>query len=60
MLLTKAQKEYLVNREKTLIEIIRSKPSKGFLSYHVELELVRLLGDLHLVEVKATNARKSS
>jgi hypothetical protein len=60
MLLSKTQKIYLINREKTLIEIIASKPAKGFLSYQIELELVRLLGDLHLVEVKAANAQKSS
>jgi hypothetical protein len=60
MLLSKTQKTYLINREKNLIEIIASKPAKGFLSYQIELELVRLLGDLHIVEVKAANAQKSS
>jgi hypothetical protein len=60
MLLSKAQKAYLINREKTLIEIIASKPAKGFFSYQIELELARMLVDLHLVEVKAANAQKSS
>lgn len=60
MILSKAQKDYLIRRERTLVEIINSKPAKGFLGYHIELELARLLVDLHLVEVKAANAQKSS
>jgi len=60
MLLTKAQKDYLIGRERALIEILLSNPAKGLISYNIELELVRLLNDLHMVEVKAANARKSS